>query len=208
MEDRHINDLAKDLHNESMRLFGHWDSLPSCSDTCENCQEIMAAQNQEEEFEQCKKDKEKEMRVYIANKFDEIVWEIALAQKQRSNKQTVSFPDYLLDDYGSLPSRRYYHHVLNTYEYHLAKATYNILDLIGYYKIEYYENGMPWKGINGQMRSIMFSAIQWAQYVLNSAKVAPEVLCGYLTAIIEIAKLDDLNIWWHIQQYRRYIKER
>ena len=80
MEDRHINDLAKDLHNESMRLFGNWDSLPFCSDTCEDCQEIMAAQNQEEEFEQCKKDKEKEMRVYIANKLDEIVWEIALAQ--------------------------------------------------------------------------------------------------------------------------------
>lgn len=203
-----INEQIKKIH-EQMKKRGEWDGLPPV------CTECPSTDAEHIECNDCKGGSTVDGRnAYIAEKLDLITESIVFAMKARregliaDKKHSKGWKNkwfgnrFLVGEYGML--------VNGYYESYLALALIRTMDLMGFYGVEY-----SWK----EMRTIpVINDSEWklrdVLLCVGNALygIRPGVDCSIhddsfdaiITAIIDIAELDKIDIQWHLDARLKY----
>jgi len=105
--------------------------------------------------------------------------------------------------------QKYDSFILNTHEDHLALALLRVLDLMGFYGVEYDEYNSV--AVTGdlpvpQLRRIMAANLHDAAYRTHTGIPcnSAEDLGGKIMHILRIAELDNIDIEWYLEARMRY----
>lgn len=199
-----INELIPVVH-EMLKKMGEWDGYPRCGDDCTYCLDVCEVQSKK--------------NAYLAKKLDAITYHIVMAMRARSEGNRADFSNPFLLEHWDKRSNNgphiaafnalYKSCILDTYEHHLAKSLLLTLDLMGFYGVEY-----PWlenrfipviNESNHKIRDIISACLSLVKIGgVNDNVYYFDVI---ITAIMDIAELDKIDLEWHCEALMKYMKE-